>query len=208
MTFVQRKLGQTVWRRCRPDIVDPHKTDKDGRTPTHVGWDSHNYLTLALDFAGHLHASGNMHGHPLVYFRATRPGDVMSLEFFPHMVGDHEKHVSSPRFFTGPEGVLMFAYHEGAARHGRHICNRYNVQTQHWSRLSDEPAADKQVVTSDDPPLPAELMNVESSFPGMVVNTLHDGDYVLRWETLPPHRDKPLEGPPPPPSMLRVLKVS
>ena len=385
MTFVQRKLGQTVWRRCRPDIMDEHPPAKDGRTATHVGWDSHNYLAMAIDSAGHLHASGNMHVNPLVYFRTTRPGEVMSLEYFPHMVGDHEKHVTYPRFLTAPDGRLVFTYRDGSSGNGRDIYNIYDVKTQRWSRLLDQPLLDGQgkmnaypvgpvrgpdgfyhmtwvwrdtpnantnhdlsyarskdlvhwedgageplalpitiangevidpvparhgllnsnqrlsfdskgrvvvsyhkdvgkpkatqlfnarrdeagwtiVQASDwtyhwhfsgtgslsdeitiggvtpvgkgklaqtfkhakhgdggwlldeetlqrvgdykpEPPLPAELMKVESSFPGMAVNTLRASDHVLRWETLPPNRDKPLEGPPPPPSMLRVIRL-
>jgi hypothetical protein len=386
MTFVQRKLGQSLWRRCRPDIVDPHKTDRDGRTPTHVGWDSHNFISMAVDPAGHLHASGNMHVHPLVYFRATRPGDVMSLEFFPHMVGDHEKHVTYPRFMTAPDGRLVFTYRDGSSGNGRDIYNIYDTAAQRWTRLLDQPLLDgegkcnaypagpvrgpdgyyhliwmwrdtpnaatnhdfsyarsrdllnwedgsgkpldlpitmghgeiidpvparhgllnsnqrlsfdskgrivvsyhkdvgkpkatqlfnarrdpggwKIVQASDwtyhwhfsgggtlydeitisgvtpvgggklvqtfthekhgdggwyldeetlqrvgdytpEPPLPPELMRVESNYPGMRVNVLRRGNYALRWETLPPHRDQPVEGPLPPPSTLRVIKLA
>src|SRR5688572_2570361 len=48
-----------------------------------TGWDSHNYLAVAVDGAGHLHVIGNMHNDPLVYFRSTRAGDVHSLERVP-----------------------------------------------------------------------------------------------------------------------------
>ena len=47
--------------------------------PSRIGWDSHNYVTMALDGAGHLHVSGNMHAVPLIYFRTERPGDITSL---------------------------------------------------------------------------------------------------------------------------------
>ena len=37
--------------------------------PSKVGWDSHNYITMAMDDDGYLHVSGNMHSVPLIYFR-------------------------------------------------------------------------------------------------------------------------------------------
>jgi hypothetical protein len=63
---------------------------------------------------------------------------------------------------------------------------------------------------------PDSLMEPESDLPGMQVNLAKDLGtrvdpgvrYVLRWETLGPNRDRPREGEPPPPSMLRVCKVS
>ena len=39
------------------------------RVPSELGWDSHNYVTMAVDSAGQIHVSGNMHCQPLVYFR-------------------------------------------------------------------------------------------------------------------------------------------
>ena len=36
------------------------------RLPERVGWDSHNYVTMALDKSGYLHLSGNMHVNPLI----------------------------------------------------------------------------------------------------------------------------------------------
>src|SRR6056297_41142 len=44
--------------------------------PSKIGWDSHNYVTMAVDAAGYLHLSGNMHCVPLVYFRTEKPGDI------------------------------------------------------------------------------------------------------------------------------------
>ncbi|MDZ7606267.1 MAG: BNR-4 repeat-containing protein [Cyclobacteriaceae bacterium] len=35
-----------------------------GGTSTVTGWDSHNYITLAMDNEGFIHLSGNMHVHP------------------------------------------------------------------------------------------------------------------------------------------------
>ena len=46
------------------------------RLPSTLGWDSHNYVTMAIDSAGFIHVSGNMHGVPLVYFRRTQANDA------------------------------------------------------------------------------------------------------------------------------------
>jgi hypothetical protein len=61
---------------------------------------------------------------------------------------------------------------------------------------------------------PKELQKVESEFPGMQVKMAGDSGratngvrYVLRWETLGPNRDRPRQGPLPPPSMLRVYQL-
>ena len=62
---------------------------------------------------------------------------------------------------------------------------------------------------------PPSLSRVESQFPGIQVRWGGDSGksgekgvrYVLRWETLPAHRDRPREGDPPPPNMLRLYKL-
>lgn len=62
---------------------------------------------------------------------------------------------------------------------------------------------------------PAAMGRVEQKVPGMRVRWAEDSGesgqegayYLLRWETLPPNRDRPREGKPPAPSMLRVLKM-
>lgn len=63
--------------------------------------------------------------------------------------------------------------------------------------------------------MPPELARVEGTFSGLRVKWAEDaGDsdrsdlrYVLRWETLEPNRDRPREGPLPPPSMLRLYLI-
>ena len=58
-----------------------------GRLSSEIGWDTHNYLTMAIDADNHIHLSGNMHVDPLIYFRTTRPLDVTSFERIASMVG-------------------------------------------------------------------------------------------------------------------------
>ena len=63
--------------------------------------------------------------------------------------------------------------------------------------------------------MPARWAAPEGKFPGLKVQWAHDlGDsgaaglnYKLRWETLDANRDGPREGPLPPPSMLRLLRI-
>ena len=99
MTIGARLLDESNWRLVR--------------VPTVLGWDSHNYVTLAVDSAGQIHVSGNMHCHPLVYFRTERPGDITSFRQFPAMVGRNEERCTYPRFLHGPKGELIFTYRDG-----------------------------------------------------------------------------------------------
>jgi hypothetical protein len=56
-------------------------------------------------------------------------------------------------------------------------------------------------------PWPVARLKVESAFPGMEVRTEEFGKYLLRWETLPRHRDRPRDPPYPEPSMLRLYEL-
>ncbi|MCD6364421.1 MAG: BNR-4 repeat-containing protein [Planctomycetes bacterium] len=52
------------------------KTFRQVKLPTKVGWDSHNFVTMAVDDDGFVHLSGNMHCAPLIYFRMEKAGDI------------------------------------------------------------------------------------------------------------------------------------
>jgi hypothetical protein len=110
--------------------------------PSRVGWDSHNYVTMAADADGHLHLSGNMHCNPLVYFRTARPGDVDSFERVGRMTGENEASCTYPRFMTGPAGELIFHYRDGRSGQGNEIYNVYDAKTKAWRRLLDRPLTD------------------------------------------------------------------
>ena len=65
------------------------------------------------------------------------------------------------------------------------------------------------------PPLPVEIRKVRSDFPEIRVKTASDSGrsesgvrYMLRWETLPNHRDAPRPKPWPEPVMLEVYKLA
>jgi hypothetical protein len=130
MTVVSRTLGDTAWLT---------KT-----LPSTLGWDSHNYVTLALDELSHVHVSGNMHNVPLIYFRTTTPLDISSLEQVSSMVGPNEASATYPEFFSGPEGNLIYAYRDGGSGNGNHIFNAYDAEARVWSRLLDTPLTDGQ----------------------------------------------------------------
>jgi hypothetical protein len=125
LTVIQRTLGQKEWRST---IL-----------PTTLGWDSHNYVTMAFDRDGYLHLSGNMHAIPLIYFRSTKPGDASTLERVPSMTGQNEKSVTYPVFSYSPEGDLLFEYRSGSSGSGDTFRNRYDERTKTWKPLTDEP---------------------------------------------------------------------
>jgi BNR repeat-containing family member len=127
MTVASRKLGEKQWAY---QVL-----------PSEVGWDSHNYITMAVDNTGHLHVSGNMHAVPLVYFRMEKPWDITSLKAFP-MTGEQEDRATYPQFLTDPSGGLLFNYRDGGSGRGNHIYNRYDPSTRSWSRLLDKPLLD------------------------------------------------------------------
>jgi len=130
MTVAARKLDQDRW-----DLV---------RLPSKLGWDSHNSIVMAVDQAGFLHLSGNMHCNPLVYFRTEQPHDIHTFQRVPVMVGNAEQRCTYPQFFTGPQQELLFTYRDGGSGNGVQIYNRYDVATRTWRRLLDTPLIDGQ----------------------------------------------------------------
>lgn len=125
MTVASRKLDSSEWQFAKLD--------------TSVGWDSHNYVAMALDSAGHLHVSGNMHCVPLIYFRSEKAHDAASLKRVPAMVGRNEARCTYPRFVFGPEGELIFTYRDGRSGNGEQIWNAYDAASKTWRRLLDQP---------------------------------------------------------------------
>lgn len=128
LTVAQRTIGRREWR-CKV-------------LPTALKWDAHNAVVLGLDRAGHLHVSGNMHAIPLIYFRATAPRDVMSLEPVHRMTGQDESRVTYPVFLQGPDGELVFNYRSGRSGNGDTLFNRYDEATRTWRRLVEQPLLD------------------------------------------------------------------
>jgi hypothetical protein len=125
MTVAHRKVAESKW------------TFK--KLPQRTGWDSHNYVAMAMDQAGHLHVSGDMHNVPLIYFRTTRAGDVESLERVQRMTGVREKRVTYPVFMERADGSLVFRYRDGGSGNGDDLYNVYDVASRTWKPLIDGP---------------------------------------------------------------------
>jgi hypothetical protein len=128
LTVARRELGDGQWQSKALD--------------SSVGWDSHNYVTMAVDRAGCVHVSGNMHGDPLVYFRSDKPGDILSLKRVPEMVGHRERRCTYPRFLKGPDDELVFMYRDGGSGRGARLYNVYDETARKWRRLVDRPLLD------------------------------------------------------------------
>jgi hypothetical protein len=109
------------------------------RSSSQTDFDSHNYLTMAVDCEEYLHLSGNMHGDPLVYFRSTRPLDITALVAVEAMVGNEEEEVTYPLFFNGRGGRFLFRYRSGGSGNGSDFLNIYNPEMKSWSRLLEQP---------------------------------------------------------------------
>lgn len=121
MVVASRRVEDTVWNYTT--------------LSTSTGWDSHNYIELAVDDSGYVHVSGNMHNVKLVYFRSVKPWNTVAFEA-PGMVGTLENSVTYPVFISGPGNQLYFQYRDGGSGSGTTIWNRYRTQTKRWSRIT------------------------------------------------------------------------
>lgn len=128
LTVASRDLNSREWIKRKLD--------------SRVGWDSHNGIVMARDITGRLHLAANMHVHPLVYFRTSRPDDITSFEPIHRMVGEDEQRCTYPVFISRPDGTLVFYYRDGASGRGRQLFNVYDAQSQTWRRLFSEPLWD------------------------------------------------------------------
>ena len=147
-------------------VLPPTSRDTHNGTSTVLGWDSHNYLTLAVDKEGYIHLSGNVHVHPLTYFRSTEVANIFTLNQTYQMVGTEENRTTYPRFIKTREGELLYTYRDGGSGNGNQIYNIYDCATQTWSRLLDSPLTDGQ-----------GLMNAYISNPQLA----EDGWYHTYW---------------------------
>ena len=107
------------------------------KLPTTTGWDSHNYIDMAIDDSGYIHISGDMHNVALKYFRSGSPYDISTF-ISPGMIGSLENSVTYPVFIEGPNGKLIFQYRDGGSGNGTTIWNEYNIVTKNWSRITSQ----------------------------------------------------------------------
>jgi hypothetical protein len=125
-------------------ILPATSRETAGGTSTVLGWDSHNFVTLGMDQEGFIHLSGNMHVHPLTYFRSSKPNDISTLVQVMKMVGTNETRCTYPHFVNTREGSLIFHYRDGASGSGNEIYNIYDTTSRQWKRLLDTPLTDGQ----------------------------------------------------------------
>jgi hypothetical protein len=139
LTLAQRRLGETTWTYAHPD---GRWLEKRGRMSNVTGWDSHNYLALALDRAGCLHLAGNMHNDLLIYYRTRRPYDITSFERLDRMTGDRETACTYPVFFKNAAGDLLFRYRDGSSGNGSDLYNFYDPAARAWRQMLQTPLLD------------------------------------------------------------------
>lgn len=139
MVVGQRNLSDEAFRL---HIMPATSRETHGGTSTVLNWDSHNSVTLAVDRDGYIHLAGNMHVHPLTYFRSTKPNDISTLEQIMEMIGSEEKQCTYPNFMLTREGELIFHYRDGGSGRGNEIYNIYSTETKNWQRLLDTPLTD------------------------------------------------------------------
>ena len=100
---------------------------------TSVGWDSHNYVTMALDQNGNLHVAGNMHATKLNYYITSSPGNVASLTRVPTLANsDLESTVTYPRFLKNESGDLFFKFRHGRSGDGSEYIYRFVASNRTW----------------------------------------------------------------------------
>lgn len=141
MVVGQRNLEDSAFQL---HIMPATSRETHGGTSTVLGWDSHNSVTLGVDKEGYIHLSGNMHAHPLTYFKSTSPNDIATLEQVMHMVGTEETRCTYPHFMNDRNGELLYHYRDGGSGNGNEIYNIYNTETKEWTRLLDTPLTDGQ----------------------------------------------------------------
>lgn len=147
-------------------IMPATSRETAGGTSTVLGWDSHNSVTIGIDKEGYLHLSGNMHVHPITYFKSTEPYDISTLKQQMTLVGPNEERCTYPHFMLTKEDELLFHYRDGGSGNGNEIYNIYSTETGKWSRMLDVPLTDGQ-----------GLMNAYQSQPSV----LKDGWYHVYW---------------------------
>ena len=166
MVVGQRKLSD---KKFSLYIIPPTTRETAGGTSTVLGWDSHNSVTLGIDKEGYIHLSGNMHVHPLTYFRSAKPFDISTLTQEMKMVGSNEKRCTYPHFMNTREGDLLFHYRDGSSGNGNEIYNIYSCESKQWSRLLDTPLTDGQA-----------LMNAYQTQPTLMADNWYHVYWVWR----------------------------
>jgi len=122
MTVAKRSLSSKTWQ---------YKT-----LPSTTGWDSHNYIAMAVDDSGYIHISGNMHNVALLYYRSVKPASIDSFAQLS-MTGTDETTVTYPVFIKNSiTGELFFQYRDNASGTSVTTWNKYAVSKKKWTRIT------------------------------------------------------------------------
>ncbi|MCX7727319.1 MAG: BNR repeat-containing protein, partial [Chitinispirillaceae bacterium] len=163
------------------------------KLPTTTGWDSHNYIDMAIDDSGYLHISGNMHNTKLIYFRSEKPWSISSFTS-PGMIGTEENSVTYPLFIKGLNGQLIFQYRDGGSGSGNTIWNGYDIKAKKWYRITKKALFDGEGKVNAYHTSP--IMGPDSFFhiiwmwrDSPIANTNHDLSHIkskdlLNWQTM------------------------
>ena len=116
------------------------------KLPVKTGWDSHNYIELAVDDEGILHLAADMHATPLIYFRSDKPYDISSMQRIDFMTGLDEDKCTYPVFMKGNDKDFIFHYRSGSSGNGSEIYNVYDYDAKTWKRLFNTPLTDGEGV--------------------------------------------------------------
>lgn len=98
-----------------------------------VDTDSHNNISLCLDWAGRLHVLANMHGDNLRYVRMATQGDITNW-VTPTMIGSEETQVTYPRLVSYSDGALGLLYRDGSSGNGDLYFNYLAAGQDNWVR--------------------------------------------------------------------------
>lgn len=120
--------------------------------------------------------------------------------------------------FGGGGSLPSFGIHLGAVHvesDGRLTQTFSHLKFGGGTWLLDPQTLRARGTTRGEQRIPPELGKVQGAFPGLIVKWAEDSGaddkpdqhFVLRWETLNANRDRPRQGPLPPPSMLRLYEI-
>ena len=107
-----------------------------------IGWDTHNYISMIVDNEGYLHISGNMHKHPIKYWRSKNPNDISEIQEIHYMVGKEENSTTYPEFLRTIDGEILFHYRQGESGSGYEVYNIWRPNIMSWERFLDTPMID------------------------------------------------------------------
>ena len=97
-----------------------------------VADDGHNVIVVAVSEDGHVHVTGDHHGHYINYAVTTVPGDITSFKAGGRIVPDE---LTYPRFFKAKGGTLFLAYRKGSPLSGDMMLYKYEAGA--WSLVQN-----------------------------------------------------------------------